>query len=311
LRLPPLTALRAFDSAARCGSFTRAAAELHITHGAISRHVAALEAHFGKSLFIRHARGVELTADGRRFQEAVRDAIDRLAQAAREISGREITRGVQVSTLPSFATRWLLPRVPQFNQAHPGIDIEIRTEHEFVDFERRATAPDFAIRYGRGGWKALRAERLLGEHLRPVCAPGAIASKADVDMRALLSRYPLVHDSNEDGWNLWLASTGIRLPPRAPTALRFNDYNLVVEAAAQKLGVALGRTGLIEAELANGRLVEFSRKVRSPRAYYLVCRSDRPLSRHVRVLWDWLLITAKAGEGSVINVNVSLKKKRR
>jgi LysR family glycine cleavage system transcriptional activator len=181
-------------------------------------------------LFTRHARGVELTADGRRFQEAVRDALDRLAKEVRDIRGREITTRVQVSMLPSFATRWLLPRLPQFNRTHPGIDIEIRTEHQFIDFERRATAPDFAIRYGRGGWKGLHAERLRGEHLRPVCAPGAIASGSEVDMGALLSRYPLI---------------------------------------------------------------------RSPRAYYLVCRSDGPPSQHVRVLWDWLLVTAKAGEGSV------------
>jgi LysR family transcriptional regulator, glycine cleavage system transcriptional activator len=295
LRLPPLTALPAFDSAARHGSFTRAARELHITHGAISRHVAALEAYFGKSLFARHARGVELTADGRRFQEVVGNALDRLANGAREISGGKNAPQVQVSMLPSFATRWLLPRLPQFNRAHPGIDIEIRTEHEFVDFARRATAPDFAIRYGRGGWKGLHAERLLREHLRPVCAPGAIASGSAVDVGALLSRYPLIHDSNEDGWTFWLTSTGIRVPPRAPSAITFHDYNLVVEAAAQKLGVALGRTGLIEAELADGRLVELSRKVRSPRAYYLVSRSGGPLSQHVRALWDWLMVAAKVG----------------
>jgi LysR family transcriptional regulator, glycine cleavage system transcriptional activator len=295
LRLPPLTALPAFDSAARHGSFTRAARELHITHGAISRHVATLEAHFGKSLFTRHARGVELTADGRRFQEVVREALDRLATGAREIRGRKSTPRVQVSMLPSFATRWLLPRLPQFNRAHPGIEIEIRTEHEFVDFGRRATAPDCAIRYGRGGWKGLHTERLLEEHLRPVCAPGVIASGSEVDICALLSRYPLIHDSNEDGWAVWLASTGIRVPPRVPSPLTFHDYNLVVEAAAQRLGVALGRTGLIEAELADGRLVEFSLRVRSPRAYYLVCRSDGPPSQYVRALWDWLMVTAKAG----------------
>jgi LysR family glycine cleavage system transcriptional activator len=295
VRLPPFTALRAFESAARHGSFTRAAGELHVTHGAISRHVAALEAHFGKPLFTRHARGVELTIDGRRFQEVVRDALDRLASGAREISGRASMPRVQVSMLPSFATRWLLPRLPQFKRSHPGVDIEIRTEHEFVDFGRRATAPDFAIRYGRGGWKGFFAERLLGEHLRPICAPGVIAPGSEVDIGALLSRHPLIHDSNEDAWALWFRSTGIRVPPRAPSALTFHDYNLVVEAAAQTLGVALGRTGLIDAELADGRLVEFSRKVRSTRAYYLVCRSGGPLSQHVRALWDWLMVSAKVG----------------
>jgi LysR family glycine cleavage system transcriptional activator len=194
MKLPPLSALRAFDASARHGSFTRAAAELHVTHGAVSRHVAALEAHFGKALFIRHARGVSPTEVGRRFQEAVADALDRLAAGAREVRGAENTARTEVSVLPSFATRWLLPRLPRFKRTHPGFEIHIRTEHELVDFRQRASAPDFAIRYGLGAWKGVHAERLLSENLSPVCAPSALDDAAD--MQKLLSRSPLIHDSN-------------------------------------------------------------------------------------------------------------------
>jgi LysR family glycine cleavage system transcriptional activator len=295
MKLPPLSALRAFDASARHGSFTRAAAELHITHGAVSRQVAALEAHFGKALFIRHARGVSPTEAGRRFQEAVRDALDRLAAGAREVRGGESTSRVEVSVLPSFATRWLLPRLQQFKRDHSGVEIQIRTEHELVDFRQRAAAPDFAIRYGLGAWKGLHAERLLSESLSPVCAPGAMDDAAD--MEKLLSRCPLIHDTNEDAWTLWFSCTGIRPPRRAPRALMFSDYNLVLEAAAQGLGVALGRTGLIERNLADGSLVECSVKVSSPRAYHLVRHEHEPLRKQARLLWDWL---RRAAEPNVV-----------
>jgi LysR family glycine cleavage system transcriptional activator len=291
VKLPPLSALRAFDASARHGSFTRAAAELHITHGAISRHVAALEAHFGKALFIRHARGVSPTEAGRRFQEAVADALDRLAAGAREVRGAESTVRTEVSVLPSFATRWLLPRLPRFKRTHPGFEIHIRAEHELVDFRQRASAPDFAIRYGLGAWKGVHAERLLGENLSPVCAPSVMDDAAD--MQKLLSRSPLIHDSNEDAWTLWFSCTGIRPPRRAPRALMFSDYNLVLEAAAQGMGVALGRTGLVERNLADGSLVECSVKVSSPRAYHLVRREHEPLRKQARLLWDWLLLAAE------------------
>jgi LysR family transcriptional regulator, glycine cleavage system transcriptional activator len=291
MRLPPLSALRAFDASVRHGSFTRAAAELHVTHGAVSRHVAALEAHFGKALFIRHARGVSATEAGRRFYEAVRDALDRLALGAREVRVAEGAARTEISVLPSFATRWLLPRLPRFKRTHPGFEIHLRTEHELVDFRQRAAAPDFAIRYGLGAWKGVHAERLLDENLSPVCSPSA-RNKA-FDIRKLLSRFPLIHDSNEDAWTLWFSCTGIRPPRRVPRALTFSDYNLVLEAAAQGMGVALGRTGLIERNLADGSLVECSIKVSTPRGYHLVREEGEPLRDQARLLWDWLLRAAK------------------
>lgn len=291
MKLPPLSALRAFDASARHGSFTRAAAELHITHGAVSRHVAALEAHFGKALFVRHARGVSATEAGRRFHEAVIDALDRLAAGAREVRGAESAARTEVSVLPSFATRWLLPRLPQFKRTHPGFEIDIRAEQEVVDFRQRMSAPDFSIRYGLGSWKGVHAERLLGESFSPVCAPSAMDTP---DLQKLLSRLPLIHDSNEVAWTHWFSSVGVRPPRRAPRAITFSDYNLVLEAAAQGMGVALGRTGLIERNLSDRTLVECSVKVASPRGYHLVRREHEPLRKQARLLWDWLLRTAEA-----------------
>jgi LysR family glycine cleavage system transcriptional activator len=200
---------------------------------------------------------------------------------------------VEISVLPSFATRWLLPRLPQFKRAHPGVELHIRTDHELVDLRQRASAPDFVIRYGLGAWKGLHAERLLPESLGPVCAPGV--TDDSVDIATLLSRHPLIHDSNDDAWTFWLSSTGIRLPRRVPRALTFSDYNLVLEAASQGLGVALGRTGLIERSLADRRLLECSVNVPSPRAHYLVRRPHEPLRKQARLLWDWLLRTAESG----------------
>jgi LysR family transcriptional regulator, glycine cleavage system transcriptional activator len=291
MKLPPLSALRAFDASARHGSFTRAAAELHITHGAVSRHVAALEAHFGKALFIRHARGVSSTEAGRRFHEAVIDALDRLAAGAREVRGAESAARTEVSVLPSFATRWLLPRLPQFKRTHPGLEIHIRAEQEVIDFRQRVSAPDFAIRYGLGSWPGVHAERLLGESFSPVCAPSAMDDAGD--LQKLLSRSPLIHDSNEVAWTYWFSSTGIRPPRRAPRAITFSDYNLVLEAAAQGMGVALGRTGLIERNLSDGTLVECSIKASSPRGYHLVRREHEPLRKQAHLLWDWLLRIAE------------------
>jgi LysR family transcriptional regulator, glycine cleavage system transcriptional activator len=291
MKLPPLSALRAFDAAARHGSFSRAADELHVTHGAVSRHIAALETHFGKALFIRHARGVASTEAGRRFQEAVGEALERLAAGAREVRTGERPALVEISVLPSFATQWLLPRLPQFKRAHPGIEIHIKTEHELVDLRQRASATDFAIRYGLGAWKGLHAERLLPETLCPVCAPEL--TDATLDIAALLSRHPLIHDSNDDAWMLWFSSTGIRPPRRAPRALTFNDYNLVVEAAVQGLGVALGRSGLIERTLDEGRLVRCAVEVAGPKAHHLVRRAQEPLRKQARSLWDWLLRIAQ------------------
>jgi LysR family transcriptional regulator, glycine cleavage system transcriptional activator len=292
-KLPPLSSLRAFEASVRRGSFTRASEELHLTHGAVCRHIAALEAHFRKPLFIRHARGVVPTPEGRRFHAVVTDVLERLTTGSREVLGGTKTAPsrVTISVLPSFATRWLLPRLVALKQSSPAIEVELLADYQFTDLHQGRAAPDFAIRYGHGGWRGVHAELLMRESFAPVCAPHLIRDAVGID--TLMARLPLLHDSNEQAWSCWLATTGLQIPDEAPRALVLNDYNVVIEAAAQGLGLALGRSALVEGDLASARLVEASpRRVPSPRSYYLVRRTRGSLSAGAQVLWDWLHLQA-------------------
>jgi LysR family glycine cleavage system transcriptional activator len=294
LRLPPLPTLRAFEASARRGSFSRAAEELHITHGSICRHVAALEAQLNRQLFVRHARGVTPTAAARHFEAIVRDALECMATGLAEARAgiQETSTRVAVSVLPSFASRWLLPRLAGFKRKHPRIDIDLTAGQELVDLAHRRSKFDLALRIGLGSWRGLHAERFMEETLTPVCAP-AVHSPTD-SLDSVLARLPLIHDSNEQAWAHWLSRTGYGVPQHAPQSYVFNDYNLVLEAAAQGLGIALGRSALIASELAAKRLLEVSSdRVPSLRAYYIVRKKSEPLRQEATVFCDWLLQTGK------------------
>jgi LysR family transcriptional regulator, glycine cleavage system transcriptional activator len=294
LRIPSIGALRAFEASARLGSFSRAADELHITHGSVCRHVATLETQFGRRLFVRHARGVTPTGAARRFEMIVRDALDRLAAGiagARDGTEKAVHR-VSVSVLPSFASRWLLPRLADFKNVHPLIDIDLTAEQELADLSHRRAKYDIAIRYGLGSWRGLRAERFLTEDLSPVGAPAVCAN---AQLEALLARLPMAHDTDEQSWSHWLSRTGHELPQNAPAGIVYNDYNLVLEAAAQGLGLALGRSALIAAEISAKRLMEVSsQRIPSLRAYYIVRRAKEPLREEAAVFCDWLRRTGES-----------------
>jgi LysR family transcriptional regulator, glycine cleavage system transcriptional activator len=179
LRLPPLSALRAFEASARRGSFSSAAEELNITHGSICRRVAALEAQLNRQLFVRHARGVTPTAAARHFEAVVRDALECLAAGLLEARAgiEEPSTRVAVSVLPSFASRWLLPRLAGFKRKHPRIDIELTAGQELADLAHRRSKFDLALRIGLGSWRGLHAECFMEETLTPVCAPTTSCAK--------------------------------------------------------------------------------------------------------------------------------------
>jgi len=293
-RLPALSTLRAFEASARRGSFTRAAEELHVTHGSICRHVAALETQVNRQLFVRHARGVTPTAAARHFEAVVRDALDCLAAGLGQARAgiQEASTRVAVSVLPSFASRWLLPRLAAFQKKHPRIDIDLIAGQELVDLAHRRSKFDLALRVGLGSWRGLHAECFMEETLTPVCAPAVRIANDSLD--SLLARLPLIHDSNEQGWAHWLARTGHEVPQHAPRSYVFDDYNLVLEAAAQGLGIALGRSALIASELAARRVMEVSPdRVPSLRAYYIARKKDAPLRPEAAVFCDWLLQTGR------------------
>lgn len=281
MKLPPLAPLRAFDAAVRHRSFSRAGDELHLTHGAVSRQIAQLEAALGVALFRRQARGVEPTAAGRRFHAVVAEMLARLGATAAGLKRRPGRATIRLSVLPSFAGHWLLPRLEAFRTERPDIEVEIVSDRGLADFGRGGI--DLAVRYGLGRWPQLRVEPLMQERLFPVAHPAAAAIAGPADLAGRL----LLHDETGGDWNEWLGAIGWP-PPRRRHDRFHDDYNLVIAAAVAGPGIAMGRSRLVAGELAAGRLARLSAvEVVNPRAYYLVAPPRRP-AEAVQAFSAWL-----------------------
>jgi LysR family transcriptional regulator, glycine cleavage system transcriptional activator len=291
-RLPPLAALRAFEAAARHLSFTRAGKELHVTQTAISHQIRALEDLLGVRLFRRLPRGLALTEEAQRYLPAVREAFDRLDAATDELITARAGGPVTASVVPSFAARWLVPRLGRFRAAHPEIDLLISASLHLVDFARENV--DLGIRMGRGHYPGLRVDRLFGEALMPVCSPALLEGSQPLRRPEDLRQHILLHDDDHTGWQLWLELAGVEGvdPRRGPI---FTDSGMVVQAAVEGQGVALARLALAAWDLATGRLTRpFDVSMPSDLAYYLVCpeaTAERPRIAAVRA---WLLAEAAA-----------------
>jgi LysR family glycine cleavage system transcriptional activator len=293
-RLPPLAALRAFEAAARHLSFTRAAQELHVTQTAISHQIRALEDLLGVKLFRRLPRGLVLTEEAQRYLPPVRDAFDRLDAATDELLAARAGGPVTASVLPSFAARWLVPRLGRLRSVHPDLDLRISTSQHLVDFAREDV--DMGIRMGRGHYPSLRVDRLFGETLMPVCAPALLEDSQPLRRPEDLRHHVLLHEEDYTGWQLWLELAGVEGVDarRGPI---FSDGGMVVQAAAEGQGVALGRLALAAWDLAAGRLTRpFDVSMPHDLAYYLVCpeaTAERPRIAAVRA---WLLAEAASYE---------------
>jgi LysR family glycine cleavage system transcriptional activator len=284
LRLPPMQALRAFEAAAREQSLTRAADSLHLTHGAISHQIKALEADLGVRLVARAGRGIRLTDEGERFAQRVRAALTELAAAVQELTGRSNPRQLRISVTPSFAARWLLPRMARFTAAHADIDLDVRANSAIIDFQRDDA--DVAVRYGFGNWPGVVSEYLLAEYFLPVCSPrlrGGKLPKRPAD----LARYPLLR-SNDEFWQPWFTAAGLPSPEpdRGPT---FNDDAHLMQAAVEGQGIALARSSLLGNDLVNGLLVRlFDIEVPSERMYYLVYPPRLAHEPKIALFRQWL-----------------------
>lgn len=289
-RLPPLSALRVFEAAARHANFSSAAQELHLTPGAVSRQVGALERQLDAVLFVREPRRNRLTPAGALLAERVRDAFALLRDAVRALA-QEDARRLVVTALPSFAARWLVPRLPAFARQYPGIDVDLRPSREVVPLERGGI--DLAIRYGRGRWAGSDARLLMKETLFPVCAPALLRRHRVAGTRDLLDM-PLIHDSDFP-WALLFEARGVALPRRLP-GLRMDDSNIAQQAAERGQGVLLGRSVLVADALADGRLQRLRRagSVPSDFAYYVAWPRNKPLSPAASCFRDWLIAVARA-----------------
>src|SRR5712672_3012507 len=202
---PSLTALRAFETAARTLSFTAAADELNQTQGAISHQVNTLEARLGLKLFDREARGLKLTEAGQKYLPLVRDAVDRL-RTAEDLIRPTRPSVLTVSVSPNFASKWLVPRLGGFSVTHPNLDLRISASLQHVDFNREDI--DLAVRHGEGHWPELHVTRLCAEELFPVCSPSLLKAGPPIRTPADLTGHVLVHDRSRQRWRDWLAAFG-------------------------------------------------------------------------------------------------------
>lgn len=291
-RLPSLNALRAFWAAARHGSFVAAAEELHVTASAVSLQVRQLEDELGQKLFDRTPRGLSLTVDGAQILPGVNDAFARLQETLIDDQAGADQQILTLSVAPSFATKWLLPRLDSFCTQYPAFDVRVMATHELTDFAKENI--DLAIRYGRGGYAGVASELLMRESVFPVCAPRLVASQADADLHHLLRTLPLLHDDSPDqddtcpDWKSWFKAAGI-LDVEAQRGSRFNQSIFVLEAAANGLGVALAKSSLVQQDLASNRLVRLGHdNVPIEFAYFLVYPPERSKRPAIAAFRKWI-----------------------
>lgn len=273
-QLPPLDTLRAFEAAARLGSFSAAAETLNLTHGAISRQIAKLERWLGLRLFQREARGVTLTPDGDRLYVSTREAFALIGAYSDRWTEPRGTAVVRLSALPSVSSRWLMPRLTRLEgEGVAALRILFSVDHRQVDLEEEGI--DLALRCGRGEVPGRQSLQLFEEFCYPVASPELarqIAQEHPGGAPERLLHYPLIHDSSATGWRAWFAEQGLDYRP-AVHDRRFEDYGLVLDAAACGLGIALARPPLAQRDLDAGRVVAVDhRTARNSVSYWL----DRP-----------------------------------
>ena len=306
-RLPPLNALRAFEAAARHLNYSRAADELAVTPGAVSQQIQNLEDYVGAALFKRTPKGLLLTDAAQTALPALREAFDRLAEAASLLTAAVDGRRLTVSVAPSFAAKWLVPRLGQFEAAHPQVDVWLSADMEVVDFALGEI--DLAIRYGAGRYPGLEVVKLMSETVIPVASPEMLEASPILSPADLASQV-LLHDGSPDAddscpdWSMWLAARGVRGVDgtRGP---RFNQSSLVIEAAAGGRGVALAKRALAQADLDAGRLVAPLQDATAVDfAYFVVHPKAKGRLPQVKAFVSWITAQAQAHEEFLRTIDI-------
>jgi LysR family glycine cleavage system transcriptional activator len=307
-RLPPLNALRAFEAAARHESFTRAAEELCVTQGAVSHQVKALEAELGIKLFNRERQRLVITGAGRDYLAVVRDALDRIAVGTERLMQRQSSGVLTVSTSPDFAAKWLVHRLGRFAEAHPEIDLRISATMHHVDFAREDV--DLAVRHGDGNWPGHDVTRLSPEQLFAVCSPKLVAGRQRLAKPADVLKFPLLHLDDRKAWSKWFEAAGIA-PAEPSQGPVMNRASMVLDAAVDGQGIALGRTTLAAWDLIGGRLVRpFAEASRISRPYWIVCPKATSALPKIAIFRDWLLAEAARDNRQLQKLGATATKRR-
>ena len=295
--LPPLTALRAFESAGRHLSFTKAAAELNVTPAAVSHQVKALEELLEVPLFRRRTRALRLTDAGQAALPTLSQGFDKLAQGVEQMRAHCESGVLTISVSPSFGAMWLVPRLERFRVRHPDIEIRIDGTDRLVDLARDDA--DVALRYGPGGYNGVRVDWLFSQLNTPVCSPALLRGEHPLRQPDDLRHHTLLHvewKDAEPSWRMWLLAAGLHdIDPTCGP--RFTMENMAVQAALDGHGVALIGDILVADELAAGRLVRpFDPSLSTPLSfsYYLLSAKDGAKQPKVAAFRDWLLEEARA-----------------
>lgn len=296
--LPSTSMLLAFDAAARTGSFTGAARELNMTQSAVSKQIIGLEEHLGVRLFERRHHAVVLTAAGTGYAKEVRAALDIVLSASLRLMASPDGGRLNLAVLPTFGTRWLMPRLPDFLARHPGITVNVMSRLSPFDF--RAAGLDAAIHFGAADWPGAQCTFLRAEEVVPVCSPDFLAAHPIGSAPDLAALSRLHISSRPDAWAYWFRQHGVDVAD-SPGML-FEQFLTAAQAAVVGLGVALLPTFLIEHELEHGDLVvALDRPVRSEHAYYLVVPQDRTAHPPTMAFRGWLLATIAAERGDAVS----------
>lgn len=287
--LPPTAALRAFEVATRHATFTSASEELHVTQSAVSHQLKHLEDIWGLQLFQR-GKSLRLTPEGAALAPIVREFFMKLEATLSDLREQKGRVRLKVSTTYSFALKWLLPRLPSLSQQHPDILITLETSDKAIHFS--SDESDVAIRLGNGNYPGLHSEFLLREQIFPVASPALLDRFGTPHDPAELLRYPLLTRDGADlvpKWEAWFQHVGVGISA-LNESVRFADTNMTIEAALLGQGVALARSGHVEAQISDGRLVRlFNEPFASPVAYYFVCPKGIEAQPHVVSFREWLL----------------------
>jgi len=283
-RSPPLGSLRVFVAAADSESVTKAAAQLHLTHGAVSHQLRQLQDYLGVALFERSGRGLKLTTQGAAYAERVSRALAEIGKATEQLIAARDYRRLRVTCMPSFAARWLLPRLGSFISCHRELDVEVQSSARLADI--KGGEADVALRFGHGRYPGLSCRLLMKDWYYPVCSPEFIARHALVSP-AQLTGLPLLR-SNDELWQPWFGAADVVVEEPQRGAV-FDDSSLMLMAAASGQGVALARHTLAVDDLASGRLRRpFAMAIESPFSYFFVCRLADEQHAAVVAFREWL-----------------------
>jgi len=291
-RLPPLNAIRAFEAAARHLSFTRAADELNVTPAAISHQVKGLEDWFGIKLFQRRNREILMTEPGQLLLPGVRDALDLLESSVQRITSNDGGNELRVTCMPSFASKWLIPRLAHFRERHPEIDVLLSTGEGLVDLEVEPF--DIGIRSGGGNYPGLSIHRLVDDTVFPVCSPALLNGPSPLRRPDDLARHTLLHDDYPSGWAEWLVAAGVS-GVDAKKGPMFDNSAMLLQAAVEGMGVAMARHVLAFEDLQAGRLIRpFPITLASNFAYFLVHLPRVAEQAKIAAFRNWVIEEAQS-----------------